>query len=69
MNFEKMNFEEIYNECNNVLENNIMDSLLFYFQEHRSQRKEFAKNFKQAFCTLVDDIISDLESEEKEDEF
>lgn len=63
-----MKFEEIYNECNNVLENKIMDSLLYYFQEYRNQRKEFAKNFKQAFCTLVDDIISDLEREEEEDE-
>lgn len=61
-------FEEIYNECNNVLENDVMDSLIFYFTEYRTQRKEFVKNFKQAFCTLVDDLISDLEREEKEDE-
>lgn len=64
----KFDFEEIYNECNNVLENDVMDSLIFYFEEYRTQRKEFAKNFKQAFCTLVDDLISDLEREEKEDE-
>lgn len=61
-----MNFEEIYDECNAILENKIMDSLLLYFQKYPTQRKEFAKNFKQAFCALVDDILLDLKKEEKE---
>lgn len=64
-----MNFKEIYNECNNTLENHIMESLIFYFTEYPTQRKEFAKNFKQAFCALVDDVVTNLEEEEEpEDE-
>jgi len=55
------------NEFYNVLENHMMESLIFYFCEYPTQRKEFAKNFKQAFCTLVDNVISDLEKEEEEE--
>lgn len=55
------------NEFYNVLENHMMESLIFYFCEYPTQRKEFAKNFKQAFCTLVDNVISDLEKKEEEE--
>lgn len=62
-----MKFEGVYEECNKVLENGVLDSLLFYFTEYSAQRKEFAENFKQAFCTLVDDVVTNLEEEEEEE--
>lgn len=63
----EMDFEKIFEECDVVVENQMLESLHFYFTEYSSQRKEFAKNFKQAFCCLVDDVLSDLREEEEEE--
>lgn len=60
-----MNNAEIYEECKKTVENKMIDSLLFYFEEYPSQRNLFIENFKKAFNILIYKIIIDLAEEEQ----
>lgn len=53
------------NECKITLENNMTDSLLFYFAEYPEEQKETAENFKQAFNDLIDQILKEINEEEE----
>ena len=53
------------NECKATVENKMIDSLLFYFMEYPEEQKETAKNFKQAFSELVDQILKEINEEEE----
>ena len=51
------------NECRITLENKTIDSLLFYFAEYPEEQKEIAKNFKQAFNDLINQILEEINEE------
>ncbi len=53
------------NECKTTVENKMINSLLFYFMEYPEEQKETAENFKQAFNDLVDQILKEINEEEK----
>ena len=59
--------EEIYEMCEIELDNDVLDTLIFYFSEYRNQREEFATAFKETFCSLVDNLKAEMIEQEEEE--
>ena len=53
-----MTINEIYSECETVIENEMLDSLLWYLQEYSNQRNDFAESFKKAFCQVLKELAN-----------
>ena len=60
--------EEIYDTCEIELNNDVLNTLIFYFYEYRNQREEFATAFKEKFCSLVDNLKAEMIEQEEEEE-
>lgn len=56
-----MAIKEILREVNTVIENQMVDSLLFYFYEHREEKEIWADMFKMAFNSKVTTILEEME--------
>lgn len=61
-----MTKEEIYEECEATLDNDVLNSILFYFSQYRNQREEFAEIFKQSFCSMIDQVLQEIIEQEEE---
>lgn len=53
----------IKSECANVVEGDLMNSLLFYFSEYPEYRDLFVHEFKQACVSLIDEVKANVERE------
>lgn len=58
---------DIKRECEAVIDNEILASVLWYLQEYPDDRTELAIGFKTAFNKLIDQIMEELSEEEEEE--
>lgn len=56
-----MTAKEILREVNTVIENQMVDSLIFYLSEHREDKETWAQMFKMAFNSKVTTILEEME--------
>lgn len=54
-------------ECEAVIANDLMDSMIFYLQEFPERRDEFCKELTDAFTQTLQQLRKDFEEEEEED--
>lgn len=59
---------DMVEEVKATIDSDILDSLVFYFSEHREERQKWAKTFKKVFCDKVDKLVKEMEEEEEENE-
>lgn len=57
--------EKVKTECRAAIEE-MVDTFLFYFNEHPEDRHEWAQTFKATFCELVDKIEKEFDNEEED---
>lgn len=56
-----MTTKEILREVNTIIDNQMVDSLIFYFYEHREEKEVWAQMFKMAFNSKVATILEEME--------
>lgn len=55
----------IENEISTVVDNDLLDSLLFYGNEYREYRKEIFKKFEKQCIKLIRQVKKELDTEEE----
>lgn len=55
----------IENEISTVVDNDLLDSLLFYGNEYREYRKEIFKEFEKQCIKLIRQVKKELDTEEE----
>lgn len=51
-------------ECEAIIENNLMGSMLYYFQDFPEQREEFCEELTNAFTRILQNLKKEFESDE-----
>jgi hypothetical protein len=55
----------IENEISTVVDNDLLDSLLFYGNEYREYRKEIFEEFEKQCVKLIREVKKDLDENDK----
>ena len=59
---------DIKKECEAIIENQMIDTLLFYFQEYPEQREEFCTELIKTMTETIYQLKKEIEEAETEDE-
>lgn len=59
--------EQMHMMCYNIVDNKMTETLIWYFQEYPEKRRKMAEHFKYAFTSLTDQLVEELERDEKEE--
>lgn len=51
-------------ECKTIIENKLIDSILFYFQDYPEQREEFCEELTNAFTQILQNLKKEFENDE-----
>lgn len=58
---------EMHKGCYDIVDSEMTETLIWYFENYPEKRREMAEHFKYAFAFLTDQLVEELERNEEEE--